>query len=100
MVEDFEALKIENKRIVEQTAGKTKVKVIERATAATMTVFPENEDRGTQFTEQYQENECQTFLESTEQLHQTDLLARDILEMEQTNEDLKIRIAELQETDH
>lgn len=58
MVEDFEALKIENKRIVEQTAGKTKVKVIERATAATMTMFPEKVDIGTQFTEQYQENEC------------------------------------------
>jgi len=36
----------------------------------------------------------------TEKLHQTDLLAEDILGMEQTNEDLKIRIAELQETDH
>jgi len=58
MVEDFEALKLENKRIVEQTAGKTKIKVVEKATAATMTIFPENVDIGTQFTEQYQDNEC------------------------------------------
>ena len=51
VVEDFEALKAENKRIVEQSSGKSKVKIIERATVATMTLDPQNEDKEVQCTE-------------------------------------------------
>ncbi len=58
MVEDFEALKAENKRIVEQSSGKSKVKIIERATVATMTLDSQNEDKEVQCTEYHQDNEC------------------------------------------
>ena len=51
VVEDFEALKAENKRIVEQSSGKSKVKIIERATVATMTLDLQNEDKEVQCTE-------------------------------------------------
>ena len=51
VIEDFEALKAENKRIVEQSSGKSKVKIIERATVATMTLDPKNEDKEVQCTE-------------------------------------------------
>ena len=51
VVEDYEALKAENKRIVEQSSGKSKVKIIERATVATMTLDPQNEDKEAQCTE-------------------------------------------------
>ncbi len=51
VVEDYEALKAENKRIVEQSSGKSKVKIIERATVATMTLDPQNEDKEVQCTE-------------------------------------------------
>ena len=51
VVEDFEALKAENKRIVEQSSGKSKVKIIERATVATMTLDSQNEDKEVQCTE-------------------------------------------------
>lgn len=58
VTQDFEALKLENKRIVEQSSGKNKVKVTEKYNAATMTLQPQNEDREAQCTEQVQENEC------------------------------------------
>jgi len=41
MVDDFEALKLENKRIIEQTNSKTKIKIIEKVNVATMTLPPE-----------------------------------------------------------
>jgi hypothetical protein len=51
VAEDFEALKVENKRIIEQTMTKTKTKIIERNAVGTMTVYPETVEREVQFTE-------------------------------------------------